>query len=333
MSAKGERRGFTLVELLIVIVIIGMLVALLLPAITGVLRRAAEFRAAAEVAKLGQAVEAYKTQHGDFPPDFSELRLLGDNDDLRTLPAFNQSAIIGHLRKAYPKIEPAEISRFKAYLYQGRSYLGPADALNFWLGGMSANVKRPFTGAGGPLIVTDDGNGNTVFLLRVLDRHEPTFTFDEGQLIVNDTETSARYYPPDFKAPYIYFDSGTYATARFDYASDNIALPYVSIVSRNTVRFVNRNTFQIICAGKDDIYAPPIPGNPSNADSPPLLYTTDKGRPWHPENYANPNLTSPNEPDGSGATLDPAYQRFFEGQEDNLTNFGEGQRLDKNQDS
>ena len=203
---------------------------------------------------------------------------------------------------------------------------GPADAMFFWLGGMSANVKRPFTGAGGPLIGTNDGNGNLVspFTLRVLDRHESTFTFAQGQLIVNSTETLARYYPPDFEAPYIYFDSGTYARARFDYASGNIALPYATIVSDRSnppgVTFVNRNTFQIICAGKDDIYAPSID---SGVPDGPFLYTTDKGRPFHPSEFPNPNAT------GAPAS----FQRFFEGQEDNLTNFGEGQRLDKNQDS
>lgn len=328
MSAKRPRRAFTLVELLIVIVIIGMLVALLIPAITGVIRRSAEFQAGTEVAKLGQAVEAYKTEHGDFPPDFSELRLLSDPDDIN-LASFNNSAIIGHLRKAYPKIEPAEITRFKGYLYQeldaGR-LPGPADAIFFWLGGMSANVKRPFTGAGGPLIVTDDGSGNTIFLLRILDRHEPTFTFDEGKLVVNSTETLARYFPEKWKTPFVYFDSGTYARARFDYGSGNIVLPYATILSDRrsppTVDFMNRNTFQIICAGRDDIFAPPIPSG-ATAPDPPFLYTTDKGRPYHPTEYPNPNGTSGN----------ASFNRFFQGQEDNLTNFSEGQRLDATQES
>ena len=137
---------------------------------------------------------------------------------------------------------------------------------------------------------------------------------------------SKRYMPKDFDAPFVYFENGTYGTARFDYSSGNIVLPYTTITSDRTspprVDFMNRNKFQIICAGRDNIYAPAIPSGASSPD-PPFLYTTDKGRPFHPTEYQNPNGTSTN----------AAFNRFFDGQDDNLTNFSEGQRLDANQES
>lgn len=329
MSANRPRRAFTLVELLIVIVIIGMLVALLIPAITAVIRRAADFRAGTDIANLASAVEAYNTKYGDYPPDFSELRLLSDPDDLLT-PAFNQSSLIGHLRKAFPKIAPAEVTALKGYLHQELSagrLPGPAHALYFWLGGLSANVQRPFTGAGGPLIVIPASGGNPArFVLRTQERHEPLFTFDEGRMQVNSTETLVSYKPKSFNAPYVYFDHDTYSTAAFIYESGNWAVPYTTIVSDRsnppTVNFVNRNKFQIISAGKDDLYAAQIMFDDANGNPMPL-YTTDKGRPYHPVEHPNPNAASNN------ATIN----QFFVGQEDNLTNFSEGERLISLQES
>jgi prepilin-type N-terminal cleavage/methylation domain-containing protein len=321
MLGNRRQRAFTLVELLIVIVIIGMLVALLLPAVGAVMRSAQEFRVGTEIAKLGQAVEQYKTKYGDYPPDFSELYGITDPDVITMSSAFNSSFIIRHLRKAFPKISPAEVGNFKAYLAQeiahGHGSPDPSTALYFWLGGLSANVQRPFTGAGGPIFF--DTNAGE-WRLRRQDRESPLFAFDEDQVIFNDDETLAYYQPNGYKAPFVYFDNDTYVTARFDYKG-SIAVPYVKIVSDKTnppsVNFAQVNTFQIISAGKDDAFAPLIPTQNG------FLYTTDDGRPFHPNDYPNPLLASPNQD----------YGRFFEGQEDNLTNFSDSKRLVTKQES
>ncbi|MGQ0636717.1 MAG: type II secretion system protein [Planctomycetaceae bacterium] len=60
--------GFTLVELLIVVVIIGMLLALLVPAINQVRRRTNEARVITEIKQLESAVGAFKTRFGVEPP-------------------------------------------------------------------------------------------------------------------------------------------------------------------------------------------------------------------------------------------------------------------------
>ncbi|MFP6674659.1 MAG: prepilin-type N-terminal cleavage/methylation domain-containing protein, partial [Pirellulaceae bacterium] len=154
MSGNRPHRAFTLVELLTVIVIIGMLVSLLIPAIGAVMRRTKDFRTATDIAKLEQAVELYKDKYGDYPPDFAELANyhVGNSDDILTA-VFDRTTIIGHLRRAFPKITPTEVNHFKKYLRQevfNSRRPTPPDSLFFWLGGLSGNVQRPFTGAGGP---------------------------------------------------------------------------------------------------------------------------------------------------------------------------------------
>lgn len=63
-----RRPGFTLVEILVVIVIIGVLVALLLPAIGGAMRTAKNTTVTGEITTLSQALAAFKEKYGDYPP-------------------------------------------------------------------------------------------------------------------------------------------------------------------------------------------------------------------------------------------------------------------------
>ena len=73
---RSKHRGFTLVELLVVIVIIGILAALITVAVTAALGAAKRTRILAELNQLSTAIQSYKNEHGSYPPNTSvELKV------------------------------------------------------------------------------------------------------------------------------------------------------------------------------------------------------------------------------------------------------------------
>ena len=60
-------RAFTLIELLIVIAILGILMALLFPAVQGALEAAKKTQAKNDVVQIATAITAYETEYGRLP--------------------------------------------------------------------------------------------------------------------------------------------------------------------------------------------------------------------------------------------------------------------------
>lgn len=64
-----RRRAFTLVEIMIVVVIIGLLAALAIPAMTRVQRNAKVVRFVSDLRTFSQAFDAHASANGGWPPD------------------------------------------------------------------------------------------------------------------------------------------------------------------------------------------------------------------------------------------------------------------------
>jgi prepilin-type N-terminal cleavage/methylation domain-containing protein len=70
-TSLRHHRAFTLVELLVVIAIIGILVALLLPAIQAAREAARRSQCLSQIRQVGLAVLNYDATHKRFPPGSS----------------------------------------------------------------------------------------------------------------------------------------------------------------------------------------------------------------------------------------------------------------------
>ena len=94
------RRGFTVVELLVVISVIALLLALILPAVQSSREAARKVRCANNLKQIGLALHAFETREGHFPvggPLSPQGRLTADLD----LPALAKELLLAESRGAF----------------------------------------------------------------------------------------------------------------------------------------------------------------------------------------------------------------------------------------
>jgi prepilin-type N-terminal cleavage/methylation domain-containing protein len=140
-TARTVRRGFTLVEMLVVIAIIGILAGLISAAAVIAIRKANVTRIVTEFSQIELALTEYKKKYGEYPPDGTDF---GTNvDPVTRIPVSFQR----HFSRVFPNADlPTELSLLATnYGYacgnpsQMQAFFSnytPATALVFWLGGM-----------------------------------------------------------------------------------------------------------------------------------------------------------------------------------------------------
>ena len=238
-STFGRRSAFTLVELLVVIVIIGILVALLIPTIGAAMSAAKVGRMGVELGQITSSLEAYKTEMGAYPPDFA-------NADA----ALDIKQMTNHMARKFRNRQPQDQSQFDV------TGLDPAEALVFWLYGFSKDAKFP--------LARREALDPTAAVRIPLKGTNPFFDFDQSRLMDKDGDGYPEYYPQDSEMPYVYVrndnygvetapGSGMFAANLIPVLNGNVSIrAYAAqIVGTAVQRFAEPEKFQIICAGLD----------------------------------------------------------------------------------
>ncbi len=360
-----QRSGFTLVEVLTVITIIGILAALLIPAISGFVTKGKETALKMEIEGLSQAVEQYYNKYGDYPPDFSDW-----------------SVVQRHYRRVFPQIATEEMTLLASLCMQADNVtfdptaINRAEALVFTLGGYSSDKRRPFSGQGGPLEVLNSAQplvrGNVHYNS---DRDNRMFDFDINRLTLTNTagvtmsiddgagipDPLPVLVPPGKTQPIIYFDSRTYGFVPLpgggsvangfwvDGAHGGVrpyktavdpefpkplgsSTPYGTLpLALGAYKFKNPDTFQIISAGLDDVYGTLVAdtqaSTPGDLTGLPIYFVAEWGIAMYPNTMAeNPVQTHFGTVNGF-QDGDFSAEINENGQLDNITNFSSG-RLD-----
>lgn len=119
IRSENNRRGFTLVELLVVMVIIGLLAALVAPRLFPKLGKGKQAAAKAQIELLGQALDQYRLDVGSYPTTQEGLKSLMTNPGVEKWEG-------PYLKKNLP-LDPWG----KEYLYQSPGTHGEYDLYSY----------------------------------------------------------------------------------------------------------------------------------------------------------------------------------------------------------
>ncbi len=293
-GAAASRCGFTLVELLVVIGIIGLLAALVTPAVVQALSKARNAAIKSEIDMLHMAMMNYKNEYGSFPPCSDAV----DDDANPSTGAANlatgfvaNNRVQTHLRKLFPRLSQVaavyNLELLAANTIQApllvdpasfRPLLFPANALYFWLAGYTDSATNPFS-AGARKKLYDFDNSRIERTSFPCAQYHPSQKPSAPYLYRDARAYFLRLPPAVINAPFVEFDittsedrnrNGTLdvgedlspLNGRIDPVGEdingNMVLdPGEDVNNDGRLNFgnpFNSSTFQIICAGRDEIH-------------------------------------------------------------------------------
>lgn len=159
---KSRRHGFTILELLVVMAIIGLLLSLSLPAIQNARQRARRTECASRMRQLGVALQGHQTLHQALPKD----GLNGYGYGVYLLPHLEQSAIFKLIRPFQVKYSDATPAQKNGGKERLEIYLCPNFDQEWELEGKFARINYLGNSAllskGMDLANVLDGESNTI---------------------------------------------------------------------------------------------------------------------------------------------------------------------------
>jgi prepilin-type N-terminal cleavage/methylation domain-containing protein len=212
MNVARKRSGFTLVELLVVIGIIGLLAAIITPVVMQSLTKARNAAIKAEIDMLHMAIMNYKNEYGGFPPCVSGIG--------------SPTNASRHILRIFPR----SASNIAA---QVSAEVTPANSIVGWLTGYTDDPTNPVTG----------GKRNKLFDF-------DSSRVSAGSYFPSGKQNSPYVYIKSGTG--VTDGYGIIGTGTAGYAIGlSTYRPEVQVTASGT-QFFNPDSFQILCAGRDE---------------------------------------------------------------------------------
>ena len=261
IDINRKNGGFTLVELMIVIVILALLAGMTTLGTRVAIKASKESAVRLQIEQLSMALDKYKNEIGEYPPDFTD-----------------PFAVMRHVKKRWPRspygtgyadwllfcehAQTASNGSWNIDFFSNDEPLGPVAALVFWLGGLPDATGKP----SGFFLSPTDPLG--IEPTTADQREEPRFDFAPDTVVMEGSVPA--FVPRKDGKPIVYFlatgnDENAYCyqqyvndvpteeyypkIARFS-GELGITVPY----AKTTGVWYEPNRFQLIHPGQDGIF-------------------------------------------------------------------------------
>lgn len=260
-NLTNARRGFSLIELMVVMVIIAILMALILPAISGARQRARIAQVSAEVTQLDNAIAKFKSVYNLEPPSSLYIPAAGG-----TWGAADRSKV----RSIWPQFNFATNGGLsiptRAAVKTGDIHLSGAECLVFFLGGIENTQSDP------PVVLGFSKDPQSPWNPAGTNREGPFFEFDNSRFTDLDNDGLLEFADPlpDQQTPYMYLSSQGRNYKRTNAAGSTLAeqddydvhggnsntkdLQAVYLKTAAPVQAHRPDSYQIISPGPDATY-------------------------------------------------------------------------------